>query len=77
MPDDSEITFRGPGPFHLPVAQRATAIGRSGDAVTMTVYVILPERGPEPEPVSAQMIPKVARELSVQLLQAASEAEEG
>ena len=74
----STISFQGPGPFHLPTAQRATAVGHSKNGVTMTIYCQLPahERN-EPEPVNVQMVSSVARELATKLLRAANEADAG
>lgn len=80
---DSFVTFEGPGPFHLPTAQRATATGHQNNGVTITLYCLLSEeqngvvvaRRSEPEAVGVQMISRVARELAVRLLQAADEAD--
>lgn len=76
MDDENELTYRGPGPFHLPVVQRATATGNPNNGVSMHLFVVLPGRGQQPESVSAQMTSSVARELSVRLLQAADKADE-
>jgi hypothetical protein len=81
--DDSHVTFEGPGPFHLPAAQRATATGHRNNGVTMTVYSLLPKRekgvlvyrGLGPEAVNIQMLSWVARELAAQLVQAAEDSE--
>ncbi len=75
MTDENELTYRGPGPFHLPVVQRATATGHKDNGVTTHLYIVMPGRGPEPESVSAQMTSSVARELAVRLLQAADAAD--
>lgn len=75
MNDESKIIYQGPGPFHLPVVQTATATGNKENGVTMTLRALLPEREPQLESVSAQMLSGVARELAVQLLRAADEAE--
>jgi hypothetical protein len=82
---DSIITFEGPGPFHLPVAERVTAVGHSNNGVTMTIYSQLPGRGSalggglgnEPVPVSVQMVSRVARELATHLVEAADETDAG
>ena len=75
MNDESKVTYQGPGPFHLPVVQNATATGNQKNGVTMTLRAFLPERERELESVNAQMLSKIARELAVQLLRAADEAE--
>lgn len=77
MIDDSLLTFRGPGPFHLPVVQHATAVGNINNGVTMILYAVLPGRGPEPESVAAQMVSSTARALAAKLLEAADAADAG
>jgi hypothetical protein len=80
---DSLIIFEGPSPFHLPPAQRATAVGNPNDGITMTLYCQLPRRvtdaavdhGTEPEPISVQMTGHIARELASRLLRAAADCE--
>jgi hypothetical protein len=61
MSDKGKIILQGQGPFHLPIAQRATAIGDKNNGVTMMLWAVFPERGPQPESVSAQMLSKTAR----------------
>jgi hypothetical protein len=76
---ESVVTFEGPGPFHLPVAQRATADGHTNNGVTLTPYCKVPAHNAEqaairakvPEPISVQMASSVARELAAALLRAA------
>jgi hypothetical protein len=74
---DSNVTFRGPGPFHLPTAQRATADGYTNNGVTLIIHCLLPGRGPEPEAVNIQMTTDVARETAVRLMQAVKRSETG
>jgi hypothetical protein len=74
MTEESELTVRGPGPFHLPAAQRATASGNKDNGVTMTFWAVL--RNSPPESVQVQLTSKLARELAVQLLQAADASED-
>ena len=73
----STVSFRGPGPFHLPTAQRATAIRHSNNGVTITVYAIIEGRGSQPEAISAQMVGSVARELAGDLVRALAEGDTG
>ena len=68
------IKFEGEAPFHLPVAQRATA-HVVNDAVEMTFYAICPDQGPEPVPIRAMMTWHVAQTLAHQMTGAALEAE--
>ena len=75
MTENEQLTFRGPGPFHLPVVQSAIVTGNTNNGVTMMLYAILPGRGSKPESVCAQMLSSVARELAVSLLQAADKAD--
>ena len=71
MNEKSELVFRGPGPFHLPAAQRAKAVGIRHNGVSLTFYALLPGRGTEPEAVSIQMTDTVAQELALHLIRAA------
>ena len=73
----SSVIFAGSGPFHLPVAQRATATGHSNNGVTLTVYcLVLEDEGDgvtqrkEPEPINVQMASHIAEELAHRLLDA-------
>ena len=80
---ESRVIFEGPGPFHLPVAQRASAEGHTNNGITLTLYSLLPAhdasseamRSKSPEAVNVQMPSKVARELAVQLIRAADKAD--
>ena len=77
---ESIVTFEGPGPFHLPTAQRATADGHTNNGVTLTLYALVPAhnaeqaavRLPGVEPISVQMTSDVARDLAVALMAAAA-----
>ena len=82
MAEESRIYFEGPGPFSLPVAQRATATGHTNNGVTMTVYSqvqVEPRQagGPHSEvvPISIQMTTTLARDLAVKLLAGADKAD--
>jgi|HubBroStandDraft_1064217.scaffolds.fasta_scaffold2126521_2 hypothetical protein len=68
------ITYEGQAPFHLPVAQRATARAVN-DAVEMTLYAIVPDQGPAPVPIRAMMTWHVAQTLAHEMTGAALEAE--
>ncbi len=80
---NSRIIFEGPGPFDLPTAQRATAIGHTNNGVTLTLYCLVPAhsaaavavRSTEPEPVKVQMLSRIARDLAAELLRAADAAD--
>jgi hypothetical protein len=74
-----KITLLGPGPFLLPVAQRATATGHTNNGVTMTVYAQVAKDAQaaaagqtELVPISIQMVSRIARELAGDLLYAAT-----
>ena len=60
----SRVVFQGPGPFHLPCAQRATAHALT-DSVEVTLYAILEGRIERLEPISFQIGPTRARELAI------------
>lgn len=80
---DNHVFFDGPGPFHLPPAQRASATGHTNNGVTLTVYCLAAKRvqgmavnrGSDPEPISVQMVSSVARKLAADLIRAANEAD--
>jgi hypothetical protein len=74
MTDESRVAFLGEGPFSLPGAQRARADGES-NGVTMTLYCLIPEQGPNPQAVRVQMTYSVALELASSLASAAHAAE--
>lgn len=82
MSADSGVHFVGPGPFCLPVAQRAIATGHSNNGVTMTVYSLVqvePRRAGGPQtvvaPISIQMTSDIARGLAAELLVAADKGD--
>ena len=52
--DQSLVVFPGTGPFSLPAAQRATATGGS-NGVEATLYCLMPDKGPLPQPIKVQM----------------------
>ena len=65
-----QIELFGPGPFHLPAAEAATAEAGS-DGVTVT-FQVLTDQGRRNDSVSVQMPADVAAELAGQLAQAAA-----
>ena len=77
---ESKVIFEGPGPFHLPVAQEATATGNSNNGVTLKVYCLVLERESgvqqrkEAEPIGIQMASHVAEALAHRLLDAVKES---
>lgn len=72
--EPSLVFFQGPGPFHLPVVQRASARAVT-TSVEVTLYAILDGRGPDVEAVSFQIVATRARELASLLLDAAAQIE--
>jgi hypothetical protein len=69
---DSRVNFVGPGPFHLPAAQRATAISIGG-AVEARLYAIIPiDDDSIMRPMVIQMTASVAQNFAAQLLDAAA-----
>jgi hypothetical protein len=69
---DSRIDFVGPGPFHLPVAQRATAIS-IGSAVEARLYALIQiDNDSIMRPIVIHMTAPVARSFAAQLLDAAA-----
>jgi hypothetical protein len=70
--EESRITFQGPGPFHLPVVQRATARPLES-SVGVTLHVMLDERGLTA--LSFQIVPAQAQLLAAQLLNAVGDLE--
>jgi hypothetical protein len=57
-----EVSFPGEPPFHLPTAQGASATAFR-EIVEVTLRVIAPGHGPEPQAVRTAMTWKVARQL--------------
>jgi hypothetical protein len=68
MPDN--VSFATYGPYHLPVAQRATASSLDG-SVEVRLYALFEG---ELRPMVIEMVPRVARDLAAQLLDAASKS---
>jgi hypothetical protein len=68
------ILLQGPGPYQLPVMQRATARAQT-TRVEVTLYAVVDGRDGNPEPISFQMVAGPARELAVRLLEAVREIE--
>jgi hypothetical protein len=73
----SKVIFEGDGPFHLAVAQQATAQGHLNNGVTVTFGALLGDRQRQHglEAIGVQMTAAVARELGYQLLKAAADSE--
>jgi hypothetical protein len=67
--NSNNITFHGSGPFHLNLAQDATAraVGHENNGVTITFRSILDGCGPEPKPVSVQLTNAVALKLAEEI----------
>lgn len=61
----------------MPTAQSAKAYGNTNNGVTLTFYCLLPDRGPEPQPVSVQMTSRDARDLATALIRAAFQSDDG
>ena len=57
----------------VPKAQQATAVGQSGNLVTMTLNCVI-IRGTEPEPIKVKMTSALAVQLAEQLLRAAAKS---
>ena len=73
----SKITFEGDGPFHLPVAQQATAQGHLNNGVTITFKALLGERQKTHglEAIDVQLVTTEARKLRDALSRAIWESE--
>jgi hypothetical protein len=74
MSSPSSVQFQGPGPFDLPIAQRATATGSANNGVTVTFRILLDE-GRTPNSISIQMTSDTARSLSAALMLEANKAD--
>jgi hypothetical protein len=80
---DSHVIFEGPGPFHLPLVQLASAVGVPNSGVTATIYCLASKRvrgvevrrGKEPESICFHLTSALARDLADQLLRAAARAD--
>jgi hypothetical protein len=64
----------GPGPFHLPTAQRATANGHGNNGVTLIVKAQL-RHDKRLDAINIQMTAQVARELAASLITAANQSD--
>jgi len=69
-----QVVFMGAGPYWLPTARSATAIGGSA-GVEMTLFCVIPHEGDEVHPVRVRMTHEVGRDLAGQLIQASIDAE--
>jgi hypothetical protein len=72
-PMASEVFAEGSSNGELPEAQQATAVGQSGNLVTMTLNCVI-IRGTEPEPIKVKMTSALAVQLAEQLLRAAAKS---
>jgi hypothetical protein len=64
------LSFRGPGPFHLPRPQHATAEKTSPDVVTLNLHVE-DGSGDPPKVILIEFTAEEARSLSIRLWLAA------
>jgi hypothetical protein len=71
---DSKVRFEGMGPFHLPVAQEASATGQLNKGVTVTFLVDTGGGGKEMSAVIVQINADAALKLCSNLLRAIDEA---
>jgi hypothetical protein len=69
-----KVIFEGHPPFHLPVAQSATATAVD-DTVEVTLSGLIDEQGPLPVPIRVRMTWKVAQKLIEETSRAALIAE--
>jgi len=70
---ESQVTFTGPGPFHLPAAQDAAAVGHKNNGVTLILKGLF-RHGRELQALNIQMTTHVALELAAALLKAAKDS---
>ena len=70
---ESQVTFTGPGPFVLPAAQDAAAVGHKNNGVTLILKGLF-RNGRELEALNIQMTTHVALELAAALLKAAKDS---
>jgi hypothetical protein len=73
----STVSFQGPGPFHLPAVQSATAVDHPVNGVTITFHALIEGRGSQQDSISVQMVGSVARELARDLVRALAEGDTG
>ena len=66
---DSKVRFEGMGPFHLPVAQEASATGQLNKGVTVTFLVDTGGGGKEMSAVIVQINADAALKLCSNLLE--------
>lgn len=69
-----EITFEGEPPYALPIARRASVIAE-GEAVALTLRIVVPGEQPLLVPIRVQMTFEVAQQLLAQLVPAMRMAE--
>ena len=72
--DHGQVVFPGEGPFWIPAAQSAIATGGS-NGVEVTLYCLIPDKGPLPHPIRVHMTFGVARNFADELMTAAVDAE--
>jgi hypothetical protein len=70
---ESRVVFLGPGPFHLPVPQSATA-HVVGGAIEIRIKASV-DGDPNSKPIAMQLTGTMAHKLGLALLAAASELE--
>jgi hypothetical protein len=71
---DSKVRFDGVGPFHLPVAQAASATGHLNNGVTVTFLLDAGGGGLDLSAVNVQINADVALKLCSNLLRAIDES---
>jgi hypothetical protein len=71
---DNKVRFEGTGPFHLPVAQEASATGHLDNGVTVTFLVDVGGDGKELSAVNVQINADAALRLCSNLLRAIDES---
>jgi hypothetical protein len=71
---DSKVDFEGVGPFHLPVAQDASATGQPNNGVTVTFLLDTEGSGKDLSAVNVQINAEVALKLCSNLLRAIDES---
>ena len=71
---DSKVRFEGIGPFHLPVAEDASATGQLNNGVTVTFLLDAGRGGKDLSAVNVQITADTALKLCSNLLRAIDES---
>ena len=71
---DSKVQFEGVGPFHLPVAQDASATGHLNNGVTVTFLLDAGGGGKDLSAINVQITADAALKLCSHLLRAIDES---